>query len=133
MNSKPVGRWVLAAFAAAGIGLWQAPQAFAQRGPCAEEMMKYCKDVQPGQGRIFGCMQEHENDLSPACKAHVAQMKEKRREMHEACSDDALRLCGNVKPGGGRMRDCLKEHENELSPQCKEKFGERGHGRRRGQ
>ncbi len=88
-------------------------------GPCADDVAKFCKDVQPGGGRIMKCMKEHENDLSPACKQHVAQMKERAKEAKAACEDDVMQFCKDVKPGGGRIVKCLKEHENELSPDCK--------------
>ncbi len=94
-------------------------------GPCSEDMAKFCKDVQPGGGRIMKCMKEHENDLSPACKQHIAQVKERVKEAKAACEDDVMRFCKDVKPGGGRIIRCLKDHENELSPDCKEKMESR--------
>ena len=93
--------------------------AFAQQGPCADDIAKFCKDVQPGHGRIVKCMKEHENELSPGCKAHVAEMKKKVGEAREACADDVSRFCSGVQPGGGRIMHCLKEHENDLTPPCK--------------
>jgi len=35
------------------------------------------------------------------------------------CKADLERLCGNVKPGEGRIQACLKAHEDEISPGCK--------------
>ncbi len=35
------------------------------------------------------------------------------------CKADYEKLCGDVKPGGGRIMECLKEHKDELSPECK--------------
>jgi hypothetical protein len=34
---------------------------------------------------------------------------------------DKERLCKDVKPGEGRIAACLKQHESELSPECKAK------------
>ena len=34
------------------------------------------------------------------------------------CKADAERLCAGVKPGGGALKKCLKEHENEVSVGC---------------
>lgn len=34
---------------------------------CTADMEKFCKDVQPGQGRILSCLIEHAQELSPAC------------------------------------------------------------------
>jgi len=89
------------------------------QGPCADDAAKFCKDVQPGGGGIMRCIKEHENDLSPACKERVAEMKKRLQEVREACQDDALKFCKDLNPGSGRIVNCLKEHENELSPECK--------------
>ena len=94
-------------------------------GPCSEDMAKYCRDVQPGGGRILKCMQEHENELSPGCKQHVAEMKERAKEVRQACSDDVMQFCKDVQPGQGRIASCLKQHENELSADCKAHMGNR--------
>lgn len=40
-------------------------------------------------------------------------------KVREACRPDVERLCKDVKPGGGRIRECLKAHESELSDTCK--------------
>ena len=40
-------------------------------------------------------------------------------KVREACKSDIAQFCGNVKPGGGRIRDCLKAHAANLSDACK--------------
>ena len=50
------------------------------------------------------------------------------------CKTDLQALCAGVQPGGGRIRDCMKEHRAELSAACKialadrmlERAGQRG-------
>ncbi|WHZ25548.1 MAG: hypothetical protein OJF51_000343 [Nitrospira sp.] len=34
---------------------------------CAEDMKRVCSAVQPGDGRLLQCLQEHEQDLSEVC------------------------------------------------------------------
>lgn len=34
---------------------------------CAEDVTRFCRSVEPGDGRILQCLQEHEQDLSEAC------------------------------------------------------------------
>jgi len=41
-----------------------------------------------------------------------------------ACRDDMQKLCGDVKPGGGSIQDCLKQHEADLSQACKDNIAE---------
>jgi Cysteine rich repeat len=36
-----------------------------------------------------------------------------------ACRDDMKALCGSIQPGGGRLRDCMREHRTQLSSTCK--------------
>jgi hypothetical protein len=34
------------------------------------------------------------------------------------CGDDVQKFCANIKPGAGRVEQCLEEHEAQLSPTC---------------
>jgi len=40
------------------------------------------------------------------------------------CADDIEKYCKEIKPGGGRLLECLKSHETELSLSCRGKIGE---------
>lgn len=37
-----------------------------------------------------------------------------------ACKPDIAQYCSAVAPGGGRIKECMKAHQAELSPSCKE-------------
>jgi hypothetical protein len=87
---------------------------------CADDAAKFCKDVQKGEGRVAKCLKEHKDELSPACKKNIAKAKKMAKGMKKACHDDAKKLCSDIKPGGGKIAQCLKEHEGELSQACKE-------------
>jgi hypothetical protein len=39
-------------------------------------------------------------------------------KVREACHEDVARLCKDVKPGDGRIRECLRAHKDELSGGC---------------
>jgi len=45
---------------------------------------------------------------------------EVRAESVGPCAADITKLCKEVKFGGGRIMNCLKEREQELSPACKD-------------
>lgn len=96
-----------------------APAAGQRQGPCSDDAAKFCKDVQPGGGRMARCLKQHEQELSPACKQHVAEVRKRGQEFRGACEDDVLRLCGDVRRGGGRFYNCLKQREQELTPDCR--------------
>jgi len=36
----------------------------------------------------------------------------------EACKADAKKFCSQTKPGGGRIVDCLLDHQKEISDAC---------------
>ena len=40
------------------------------------------------------------------------------------CADDIEKYCKEIKPGGGRLLNCLKAHEKDLSASCCAKIGE---------
>lgn len=40
------------------------------------------------------------------------------------CADDIEKFCKEIKPGGGRIMNCLKAHETELTASCREKMSE---------
>ena len=42
-----------------------------------------------------------------------------------ACKNDMNALCGATQPGGGRLRDCMKEHRSQLSDTCKVAIADR--------
>jgi hypothetical protein len=37
-----------------------------------------------------------------------------------ACKPDIAAFCSQIKPGGGRIKGCMKEHLPQLSGSCKE-------------
>jgi hypothetical protein len=87
--------------------------------PCKADVDKFCKDIRPGQGRIASCLKSHEAELSEACRAHFAEMREKGKGFMAACREDHRKLCKGTRPGHGRIVNCLKGHEAELSEACK--------------
>jgi len=120
MRFASANRVVMAlAVAVLSAGLIAGNDALAAQGPCADDIAKYCKDVKPGGGRLARCLKENEKQLSPACRSSIEESKKKAREAHQACEADARKFCKDVKPGEGRIVKCLKEHEKDLSPDCK--------------
>jgi Cysteine rich repeat len=42
-----------------------------------------------------------------------------------ACMSDVKAMCGSIQPGGGRIRDCMKDHRAQLSVACKSAIADR--------
>jgi hypothetical protein len=39
--------------------------------------------------------------------------------IRKICRDDILQLCANTEPGGGRIGQCLRDHQERVSESCK--------------
>ncbi len=90
-----------------------------QKLACAEEIERHCHGVKPGGGRLLLCLKEHENDLSPACREKLAWLEKKINEAKLTCAPDIEKFCKGVRPGEGRIAKCLKEHEQDISQDCR--------------
>jgi hypothetical protein len=120
---KKCVKWMGVTVAVLCVVLFNGIPANAQaKNPCAEDVAKFCKDVQPGGGRLANCLKAHESELSPVCKASHDQAKARAKEAHEACADDVQKLCKDVKPGEGRIVRCLKDNSDRLSNECRDKL-----------
>ena len=95
------------------------------KGACANDVAALCKGVQPGGGRLMACLKEHEGAVSGACREHLVQLKNKVQDARKACQDDVEQFCSDVQPGRMRIVKCLKQHQAELSTECREDLGHR--------
>ena len=93
-------------------------------GACEADVQKLCPDAKAGPER-HRCMQQHKDEVSPACRDFFAEGMKRRGEMREslrACRADARKFCKDVKPGEGRIAECLRQHQGELSQRCAEQL-----------
>jgi cysteine rich repeat protein len=58
--------------------------------------------------------------ILPAAPLAWAQDNAALAVLRAGCANDAQKFCANVAPGGGRILQCLKDHKNSLSDQCKQ-------------
>jgi hypothetical protein len=104
-------------------------------GPCVDDRKKLCPDA-TGAG-VLACLRRHETELSAACKANLDRLGAKPKEPASApgnegmlgrpgakgrtkvCAADQKKFCNDVKPGEGRVVQCLLKHEESLSPACR--------------
>jgi len=107
-----------------------APLAFAQGAPpppkkggaCRDDIATLCPGIQPGPGarkEIGQCLASQQDKVSAGCKAQIDAEKAKMEAAKAACQPDVEKFCANVPQGGGQIRDCLRQHQNELSDACK--------------
>ena len=86
---------------------------------CKEDAKKFCADVKKGEGRVFQCLVNHYNDLTPDCKKKIDISKDKWEALRNNCGSDLDKFCPNVQPGKGRIRACLAKNKDQLSESCK--------------
>jgi hypothetical protein len=49
-----------------------AVNAFAKdENPCKKDIAKFCKNIEPGEGRILRCLTLSEEDLTPVCRKQI--------------------------------------------------------------
>src|SRR6266850_178136 len=87
---------------------------------CESHAQKLCPGMKPGAERRQ-CMQQHKDEVSPECRELFSRVAEQHGALGEAvraCRGDAKTFCKDVKPGEGRIAECLKQHKAELSPDC---------------
>ena len=51
--------------------------------------------------------------------------KQNLQRMRIACDEDVKKLCPDIRPGGGRILQCLRGQESNLSPACRQVLGSR--------
>ena len=92
---------------------------------CQEELTTFCKDVTPGEGRILACLYAFQDKLSPRCEYalydSVVQLDRTLNNLSYAvteCRDDLEKICSEIKPGEGRLLECLNKNESQVSQRC---------------
>lgn len=100
---------------------------------CDKELKTYCKDVTPGEGRALACLYAHEDKLSGQCEYALydaaAQLERAVAALSytvNECRDDLVKYCTEIKPGEGRLLQCLEKNDPKVATRCKEALKETG-------
>jgi hypothetical protein len=88
----------------------------AQQGTsaCVSDINARCAGTQ-GESRV-ACIKMRFKDFSLGCQLSLV----KARAVRKACRADVKKNCADIKPGGGRIEACLKDHFADVSDPCKE-------------
>ena len=104
-----------------------------QKGPvekvlegCATEFETYCKNVTPGEGRLLACLYAYNDKISTRCEYAIydaaAQLERALNTLSylaNECRDDLQKYCSDVKPGEGRLIDCIAKKKDAITDRCK--------------
>ena len=100
---------------------------------CDKELKTYCKDVTPGEGRGLACLYAFSDKLSAQCEYALydaaAQLERAINALAYAaneCRDDLTKYCADIKPGQGRLVQCIEKNDAKVSSRCKQALKDTG-------
>jgi hypothetical protein len=93
---------------------------------CYNDVETYCENVTPGEGRLLVCLYAHNDKISTQCEYALynasAQLKRVLNALSyvaNECRDDLKQYCSDVKPGEGRLIDCIAKKKDVITDRCK--------------
>jgi hypothetical protein len=93
---------------------------------CSKEFETYCKNVTPGEGRFLACLYAYSDKISTRCEYAIydaaAQLERALNALSYVageCRDDLKKYCSDVKPGEGRLMDCIAKKKDVITDRCK--------------
>lgn len=95
---------------------------------CRNDVEKYCKDVEPGEGRVHQCLRFHREFISEPCRNEENKLSQVeyrdirlRPKLNKLCSEERAVYCKDVKPGRARVVRCLVENmaQPNFGEECK--------------
>jgi hypothetical protein len=100
---------------------------------CEKELKTYCKDVTPGDGRVLTCLYSFWDKLSDQCDnalydaaGQLQQAVAALHYVHSECWDDLKTYCSDIKPGEGRLLQCLEKNDAKVTARCKQAVKDAG-------
>jgi hypothetical protein len=92
---------------------------------CNSELVRYCPEVTPGEGRLLAWLYAYGDKLSGQCEFAMYDAAVRLERAIDAiayvaseCRAELETHCANVEVGEGRVAQCLKDHASELGPGC---------------
>jgi hypothetical protein len=100
---------------------------------CDKELTTFCKDVTPGEGRGLACLYAFSDKLSAQCEyalydaaAQLERALTALTYVANECRTDLKNYCADIKPGEGRLLQCIDKNDSKVSKRCKEALKETG-------
>jgi hypothetical protein len=94
---------------------------------CKQDIESYCKGVKQGEGRILACLYAYQDKLSNRCEyalydaaAQLERAVAALTYLANECKEDLKAYCSDVKPGEGRLINCIDKNMAKVSDRCKQ-------------
>ncbi len=91
---------------------------------CGQDILKHCKGINLGGGRIEGCLTESPK-VSQTCKVDLVRVQgllaaraAAQAAVSQICNRDAQQFCKLTKPGKGNILNCLLKAAPSVSANC---------------
>jgi len=92
---------------------------------CDADIKEHCDGLGANTQKVFMCLSAYEEQLSEQCKSGILEAAITLRNTAavldysiRACEADADKHCLNVQPGEGRIVNCIKANESNVSAAC---------------
>ncbi|MFG1376976.1 cysteine rich repeat-containing protein [Xanthobacter autotrophicus] len=102
---------------------------------CGGDIMKLCRGLNLGNGAIHNCLAQSAAQLSPACAANHAAIREMtearaaaQKQVYKTCDRDVAQYCPGLVPGDGNIVSCLLEASKVVSGTCTASLVNAGYG-----
>ncbi|KAG2435442.1 hypothetical protein HYH02_011942 [Chlamydomonas schloesseri] len=101
---------------------------------CRGDVEMYCKDVEPGEGRVHQCLRYNRDKLTEQCRNEEMKLAaleyrdiRLRPKLNKLCSEEKAVYCKDTKPGKARVIKCLMENmaQPNFGEECKEELQKR--------
>ena len=89
---------------------------------CKADTEQFCGNVEPGGGRVIGCLSQHQVEISRACQVeiqHIGAARDRLEGFRRACTKDLATLCADVPQQAGPLLECARANAERISPECK--------------
>jgi len=100
---------------------------------CEKELVTFCKDVTAGEGRGLACLYAYSDKLSGQCEyalySAAADLEKSVNGLKHAaneCKDDLKAFCSDIKPGEGRLVQCIDKNAAKVSKRCTQALKDSG-------
>ncbi len=100
---------------------------------CDKELKTFCKDVTPGEGRVLACLYAFEDKLSGQCEYALYDAAVQLERVVNAvayaaneCREELTKYCSDIKPGEGRLLQCMEKNDAKVSKRCKQALKDTG-------
>jgi hypothetical protein len=88
---------------------------------CRADMEQFCPAIEPGGGRMLGCLTQHQLEISGSCQSELGRIGQARdlvASFRNACVRDLTALCADVPQQAGPLLECLEVNKERISTEC---------------